>query len=119
MTVRNLYTITFDPNGGSCSTKTGITNPDGTLSNLPTATKTGVYFAGWYTQKEGGTKVSSTTVFNSNATVYAHWSNTPVTGDVNNPLLWAALLGGSALILVIAGVVFFRKKRGGQGKKEP
>ena len=44
---------------------------------LPTSTRTGYTFAGWYTSATGGTVVSSTTIVtNSSAhTLYAHWSD--------------------------------------------
>ena len=32
-------------------------------------------------------------VFSGNVTVYAHWSETPPTGDESNLALWSALLG--------------------------
>lgn len=120
VTVKNRdFTITFDPNGGSCNTKTMKTKADGTLESLPTATKNGMYFAHWYTSKDGGTRVTLKTVFNDNTTVYAHWSTVPVTGDENNAGLWAALLGVSAVALCVGGVYFFRKghKKDGGAEK--
>ncbi|MDU2155964.1 BspA family leucine-rich repeat surface protein, partial [Clostridium sp.] len=42
---------------------------------LPTPTRTGYTFNGWYTAASGGTKVSSTTTIGaSNTTIYAHWT---------------------------------------------
>ena len=105
------YTVTFDANEGTCSTKTATTKDDGTLGTLPTAKKEGLYFAGWYTAKSGGSRVYPTTVFNSDTTLYARWSVNPVTGDENNAALWAALLGVSALAVCAGGVYVFRKSR--------
>lgn len=52
--------------------KEGYGNAYGTL---PTPTRTGYTFVGWYTAKSGGTKVSSTTTMGEgNLTVYAQWS---------------------------------------------
>lgn len=53
------------------------TRPNAPSENpLPTATKTGYTFAGWYTASSGGTKVTSRTRYTTsgNSTVYAHWS---------------------------------------------
>ena len=58
-------------------TPTGIyTTYNSTYGTLPTPTRTGYTFAGWYTAASGGTKVTNTTVVNtaSNHTLYAHWT---------------------------------------------
>lgn len=71
------YTITFDTNGGTCGTSTMTTGADGKLASLPTPTRSGSYrFVGWYTAASGGTKVTTSTVFTANTTVYAHWTYT-------------------------------------------
>ena len=66
------YTVTFNANGGSVST-TSTTTKDGKLESLPTPTHGGYDFLGWYTQKDGGEKVTTDTVFAENTTIYAHW----------------------------------------------
>ena len=66
------YTVTFNANGGSVSTASATTT-DGKLTNLPTPTNDGYDFLGWYTQKDGGEKVTTDTVFTKNSTIYAHW----------------------------------------------
>lgn len=46
------------------------------IGELPTATREGYIFGGWYTEPEGGKKISSTTIAtNSDMTYYAHWIN--------------------------------------------
>ncbi len=72
------FTVTFDKNGGSSvSAETMVTNPDGKLSELPTATRSGSYrFKGWYTEKTGGTEITKETVFTEDTTVYAQWAYT-------------------------------------------
>lgn len=69
------YLVTFDPNGGRvspASTAVTIGKPYGTL---PTPTRTGYDFDGWYTRESGGTKVTATTSVGTNppTTLYAHW----------------------------------------------
>ena len=41
---------------------------------MPTATRTGYDFAGWFTAQTGGTAVSAKTVASANVTLYAHWT---------------------------------------------
>ncbi len=75
----NTYTVTFDANGGSVSQTSAVTVA-GKLTSLPTPTYDGYDFLGWYTQKDGGDKVTTDTVFTVDSTIYAHWQNIPVTG---------------------------------------
>ena len=75
----NIYTVTFDAQGGT----TPSTQPatfDSTYGTLPGTTRTGYTFDGWYTLASGGTEVlSTTTVTTASAqTLYAHWSPIPV-----------------------------------------
>lgn len=71
------YTVTFNANGGSVSPASAITGTDGKLSDLPTPTRSGSYsFDGWYTAVSGGKKVTTSTVFAENSTIYAHWTRT-------------------------------------------
>lgn len=74
----NTYTVTFDANGGSVSQTSAVTVA-GKLTSLPTPTYDGHNFLGWYTQKDGGDKVTTDTVFTVDSTIYAHWQNIPVT----------------------------------------
>ena len=75
------YTVTFDGNGG-VPYVTSMTTIDQKLPELPTATRSGSYsFNGWYTEKNGGTKITMATVFDKNTTVYAHWTYTGFTGS--------------------------------------
>ena len=83
----DTYTITFDPSGGSVSPTSKTVTYDSTYGDMPTPTRTGYTFAGWYTASSGGTKATSTTsVATAFAhTLYAHWvANTyTVTFDSN------------------------------------
>ena len=70
------YTITFDGNGGTPSVSS-MTTTSQKLTSLPSASQSGSYsFDGWYTEKNGGTKITTDTVFSANITVYAHWTYT-------------------------------------------
>ncbi|HHV12462.1 MAG TPA: hypothetical protein GXX75_19490 [Clostridiales bacterium] len=69
-----VYSITVDANGGECGITALQTNENGRLTSLPGATRNGYSFSGWYTEKTGGDKVTTDTVFAADATIYAHWS---------------------------------------------
>ena len=74
------YTVKFDGNGGKAS-KDEMTTNNQKLAKLPDATRSGSYsFDGWYTEKNGGTKITTSTVFDKDTTVYAHWTYTGSTG---------------------------------------
>ena len=70
------YTVTLHANGGSVSPASVTTGADGKLASLPTPTRSSYSFNGWYTEKNGGAKVTTDTVFSANTTVYAHWTYT-------------------------------------------
>ena len=70
------YTVTFDANGGSCSSSTLTTKSDGTVT-LPTPTRDGYTFNGWFTAASGGTSVGgagATYTPTSDITLYAQWT---------------------------------------------
>ena len=69
------YTVNFDPNGGTVTTKSKTVTYGETYGSLPTPTRTGYRFSGWYTAKTGGTKIASNTMVGNSAgsTLYAHW----------------------------------------------
>ena len=83
-TLKNIYikvtpdsvtkaTITFDPNYQGAQTfdeEYTIGQPIGTL---PTITRTGYTFLGWFDEPTGGNQITSSTVINDDDTYYAHW----------------------------------------------
>lgn len=70
------YIVTFNANGGSVSTSSISVTNGSTYGTLPTPTRTGYTFAGWYTSSTGGTQItsSSTVSLSANQTLYAHWT---------------------------------------------
>ena len=74
------YTVTFDGNDGTPSVGS-MTTTKQKLTSLPDASRSKHSFNGWYTEKSGGTKITTDTVFSANTTVYAHWTH----ADDNNP----------------------------------
>ncbi len=79
------FAVTFDPNGGSCATANKNVTRGETYGNLPTPTRTGCTFDGWYTAKEGGNLVSAATraTVTGAHTLYARWTNFVVSYDAN------------------------------------
>ena len=70
------FIVTFDGNGGTPSVDS-MTTTNQKLTSLPSASRSGSYsFDGWYTEKSGGTKITTDTVFHAGTTVYAHWTYT-------------------------------------------
>ena len=72
----NKYTVTFNANSGSVSTASMSVTFDSTYGTLPTPTRTGYTFDGWYTAASGGTRIQSTNTVSTanNHTLYAHWT---------------------------------------------
>ena len=71
----DVVTVTFNPNGGSVNPTSRIYAVDGTYDPLPTPTRNGYKFSGWYTSSSGGTQIEENTeVSNTSAhTLFAHW----------------------------------------------
>lgn len=74
----NTYTVTFDPNGGNElaeADKTKAVKIGEAYGELPTPTRKGYNFAGWYTEAEEGTVVTADTTVSAmtDHTLYAHW----------------------------------------------
>ena len=70
------FIVIFDGNGGTPSVGS-MTTTDQKLTSLPSASRSGSYsFDGWYTDKSGGTKITTDTVFSAKTTVHAHWTYT-------------------------------------------
>lgn len=82
----NSYTVTLNANGGSCDKKNISVTYDSKYGTLPTPTRKGYTFTGWYTAATGGTKVTADTkaAITANQTLYAQWKAETVKGDVNN-----------------------------------
>ena len=93
------YRVTFDYQGatGGNSTATKNVTYNGTYGTLPTPTRTGYTFKGWFTQAGGqGSQIMDTTIveITSAQTLYAYWKdetkpNTPVLqSGVTLPIGW-------------------------------
>lgn len=97
----NTYTVIFDADGGSVDPTSAVTVA-GKLTSLPIPTYDGYNFLGWYTQKDGGGIITTDTVFAMDSTIYAHWSNIPVTSlELNKYSLTLQEKGSDTLTVAV------------------
>lgn len=72
------HKITFNKNAKNATLKTTSkqVKTNSKYGTLPTPTRRGYYFLGWYTKASGGSKVTASKVFKltKNQTLYAHWT---------------------------------------------
>ena len=70
------YTVTFNANGGTETSETRTVTYGNPYGELPTLTRDGYTFAGWFTKMDGGTQVTKETVVTTAADhmLYAHWT---------------------------------------------
>ena len=73
---QNKYIVTFNATGGSVNPTTKEVTQYSTYGELPTPTRSGYTFNGWFTATTGGTKITSTTevTITANQTLYAQWT---------------------------------------------
>lgn len=113
--------VVYNGNGGKISDNTVLCYTlNGTYASLPTASYSGRYFAGWYTDPDGGTHLCNSDTVTQNYKVYAHWSSTavqnpneknagdatPINPDPNN---WPPL---PPLKISEAGIQFIKNQEG-------
>ena len=80
------YTVYLNANGGTCSTSSFVAVIGTAPSSLPTPTRTGFNFLGWFTELSGGTQVTidnyntviaamdPVTLVTNGLTLYSHWA---------------------------------------------
>jgi len=104
----DMWTVTFDANGGTSDEQTREVEGGETLGWLPSAEKRNAEFLGWFTAKTGGTQVTEETIITKDVTFYAHWLDyktvklsvgngfayDPETGD---PVSSVSVLSGSSV----------------------
>ncbi|MCL2844319.1 MAG: InlB B-repeat-containing protein [Chitinivibrionia bacterium] len=73
-TIQN-YTITFNSQGGS--NVSPITRAVGSSITLPSPTRNGFTFDGWFTEASDGTRIASPHTITEDITVFAQWTAIP------------------------------------------
>ena len=74
--VENDYEIMFNANGGKVKGSSTYTTNSGDIKTLPTATRSGYTFDGWYSSKNGGSlmTLAKLKAIEDDIIVYAHWT---------------------------------------------
>ena len=65
--------VEFDALGGAVDMTSRTITSGAELESLPTPTKDGAVFEGWYTEADGGVKISGQTIITMSARYYARW----------------------------------------------
>ena len=65
--------VTLNANGGEVNPDFIKIKSGNEIGTIPTPTRNGYTFIGWYTQENGGQEVTSSTVINENKEIFAHW----------------------------------------------
>ena len=66
--------VSFNGNGGTPSETSRRVQTNAQLGALPSATRMGWTFVGWFTAASGGTQATAATVVTANVTYYAQWT---------------------------------------------
>ncbi len=73
--VETIYTISFDSNADDASSAEPMTGKNGQTINLPSVTRPGYTFIGWFTDSECTSAVANPFTIIGNATFYAKWQS--------------------------------------------
>ena len=94
--LKGVFTVSFNANEGIVNESSKTVVYSSTYGSLPTPTRDYYTFDGWYTAKDGGDKITESSVFNSaeNITLYAHWTKNPTSDWV----LESALPEGASVV---------------------
>ena len=76
-----MHTVMFNANGGIVSPESRSVASGAVVGDLPTPTRSGYTFTGWFTASSGGTQVKATTKVKDNVTYYAHWTQNDGGGE--------------------------------------
>lgn len=97
------YTVTFDPNGGTVNPTSKTVTENEAYGELPTPTRSGYAFAGWFTAANGGEQItaSTTVTLTGSQTLYAHWTaggSVVASGTCGKNLTWTLDDKGTLII---------------------
>ena len=115
-----VHTLSFNANGGSVSEGSRSVKEGATYGTLPTPSRSGYTFKGWFTAADGGSAVSaSTKMGTANVTVYAHWEKKSTIPAVGSYITFG-YYGGQAIewrVLAVSGTKVFVISRYGLDAK--
>lgn len=67
------HTVTFDANGGTVALNQTVVPQEMAVGEMAAAQRPGYVFLGWFTEAEGGQRVTADFVPEADTTLYAHW----------------------------------------------
>ncbi len=81
----HTYTLYFNANGGNCTETERIIANGVAIGELPEPTREYYTFDGWYTEADGGNRVTAETAYSTSVdiTLYAHWIRDTVNISLN------------------------------------
>ncbi len=86
------YRLSFNYNGGSNTSLGRNVTYDAPYGELPTSSKDGYDFAGWFTERDGGELITAETIVKVTGyqTLYAHWTEKkyPITFNIRGDGAW-------------------------------
>ena len=92
--------VTFDANDGSCIVTNICVADGGEIGELPTPTRWGYAFKGWWTAQDGGEEVTGATIIENDKTLYAHWEQYVVDVPVVVPSDGSVFYGDSCEVTI-------------------
>lgn len=85
------YTVTFNSMGGTPAEVEYTRNANEMIASFPTVTKEHSILDGWYTEEDGGIKISESSTVVQDVEYFAHWKKAVSQAVVsNNPIVVAA-----------------------------
>lgn len=103
--IANSYIVSLDANGGSVSTNSLTVKYGSQYGTLPEPKQDGFVFNGWYTEKEGGNQITSSTTMNtaSNHSLYAQWTEIVIESITDSGCTKKNIAAGVYYIEIIGG----------------
>ncbi len=92
--------VAFDANDGSCIVTNICVADGGEIGELPTPTRWGYAFKGWWTAQNGGEEVSDEAVIEDDKTLYAHWERYVVAVPIVAPSDGSVFYGDSCEVTI-------------------
>ncbi len=88
------HLVTFNANGGNVSPTTRTVTRGAAVGTLPTPTRSGYTFGGWFTAANGGAQITGGTKVTANVTYYAQWAEITA-GKLNTSFAKAQTVDGA------------------------
>ena len=93
--------VAFDADGGNCEVANACVVDGSAIGELPTPTRWGYTFKGWWTAHDGGEEVTGETMIEEDLTLYAHWGRHIVAAPEITPVDGSAFYGDLCKVTII------------------